>query len=150
LALGIALPLVAALLVGAFSRGRARRFLKGYGPDFGTVALMLLLLGAGATSRMAISNKQLGPADYVIAGAGIVVALALPFGLGAGVGALLRLPPGRRSAVVFTTGMREFGVATAVALISVPAAVAIPAVYGILLMLLSSGLARRLSRSGFK
>src|SRR5262249_35804010 len=73
LALGIALPLVAALLVGAFSRGRARRFLKGYGPDFGTVALMLLLLGAGATSRMAISNKQLGPADYVIAGAGIVV-----------------------------------------------------------------------------
>jgi BASS family bile acid:Na+ symporter len=122
LALGIAAPLIAALVVQALARGRARRFLKRYGSDFGTVALMRLLFGAGATARTAVSTNQLGFADYLIGGAGILVALALPFGLGAGAAALLRLPPGRRSTVVFTTGMREFGVATAVAQVAVPAA----------------------------
>jgi BASS family bile acid:Na+ symporter len=147
LALGVAAPLLIALGLRAISRDRVRLAFGDYGPDVATLALTLLLIGAGAAARVAISDSALGPQDYAIAGAGILVALVLPLALGAGVAAGLGLPPRLRSAVTFTSGMREFGVATAVAQLSVPAAVAIPATYGVLLMLLSSGLARWLGRA---
>jgi predicted Na+-dependent transporter len=142
LALGVAAPLVVALGLRSLSRGALRSVLEGYGPDLGSLALALLLVGAGAAARTALVGTAVAVQDYAIGALGIVVALGLPFGLGAAIGHVLRLAGPLRAAVTFSVGMREFGVATAVAQLAVPTGVAVPATYGILLMVVASALAR--------
>ncbi len=67
--------------------------------------------------------------------------------LGMMTGFLLRLQRADRTAVLFPIGMREFGVATAVALVVAPRAVGIAGLYGIVIMASSAALAARLARS---
>jgi len=144
LAFGVALPLLAALAVRQRSSALLRARYDAWSPDVGTVALMGLMLGAGATARAAVESATLSPADTAIAATGILTALVLPMGVGALAGRLFRLPRAEATAVTFAGGMREFGVATAVAHLVAPASAVTPAAYGIVLMVLAAVMARRL------
>jgi predicted Na+-dependent transporter len=60
---------------------------------------------------------------------------------------LLNQPPAQTIALIFTSGMREFGIATAVALNFLPTGAALaPALYGLIMMLSASILAARLKK----
>lgn len=143
LVLGVVLPLALAALLAARLRGPVWAALSAYGSDIGAVGLFALMVGAGSSTRAALERASFGPGEALIAAAGIAVAIAVPFGLSWAVTACLRLERPAQIAFVLASGMREFGVATALAQAAVPAGSAIPAAYGILMMLLASALARR-------
>jgi len=143
LAFGVALPLVAALAVRQRSPGSLRDRYDVWSPDAGAVALICLMLGAGATARAAVASAALSPADTMIAATGILTALFLPMGVGSLMARLFHLPRAEASATTFANGMREFGVATAVAQLVAPASAVTPAVYGIVLMVFAAVMARR-------
>lgn len=60
---------------------------------------------------------------------------------------LLQAPDMAVRAAVFTTGMREFGVAAAIATAAVPAAAPVAGLYGILILITAPLLVRAYSRS---
>lgn len=137
------LTVVAPLLGGSAVAGRCRapRLLReiGGGVSAGMVILLVLAVAGGAAAGATPPATAL-----VLAAVGAVVLLATGLAAGWAAG---RFVPGDRQALLFTTGMREFGVATAVSLGFLgPRAAVAPAVYGIVMMVAAAWLARRLGR----
>lgn len=146
LALTVALPLVVGSTIHTLaSRGRGRLTRGGTALSAGMVALLVYAVTAGAQTQLTAR-----PAQVLIPGLAAAVAL-LTVGLATGwvAGRITRRSPDQRLSLLFTTGMREFGVATAVALTFFdPTTALLPAIYGVLMMITTAQLARRLARSG--
>lgn len=141
LALSVALPLVvgvgARAAVPSVGRLRARSL------DLSAVSVVAVVFVAAGSARSLLGSLGL-PATI-----GLCLLLqAIGYAGGAAVGGALRLPRPERRALLFPLGMREFGIATAVALAVSPDAAAVGGVYGILVMLTGPGLAGWLRRRG--
>lgn len=111
----------------------------------GLSAAMVILLVFAVSGRAAVQLAGRGLATPLAAAGMAAIILVVGFATGAGLGRLIPLGDGQRRVVLFTVGMREFGIATAVALgfFSADAAL-VPAIYGPLLMVAAATLARRL------
>src|SRR5207245_2921064 len=90
----------------------------------------------------------LGSAAFGVAVGLCALLLAAQFAAGWLCGALLRMSAPERRAVLFPVGMREFGVAAAVAFAVAPSSAAVAGVYGVLLMVAGPVLARLLRPPG--
>lgn len=113
-----------------------------------------LLPAVAALAVVALLFIVAGSARSVVLSADVAVALALCLALNlasyAGGYVLFRLlqaPDMAVRAAVFTTGMREFGVAAAIATAAVPAAAPVAGLYGILILITAPLLVRAYSRS---
>jgi predicted Na+-dependent transporter len=102
--------------------------------------LLVVFIGAGS------ARQHLHPNQITGALAVCLILLLAGLILGTLLGVILRFPPSDRLALIFPIGMREFGVATAIALAVVPASVGIAGLYGILLMAGSTALASYFKR----
>ncbi len=103
--------------------------------------ILVVFVGAGSARGLPVSG-------VLLAAALACLALALiGYGAGRGAGALLRLDPADGRAILFPIGMREFGVATAVAVAIDPPGAAIAGLYGIIIMAASSAVAAALARA---
>lgn len=137
LLLTVATPLVAGSTLAA--RTRRPRLLRDLGA--GVSAAMVVLLVLAVTGGATVGG--LPPVRLVVAAGGAVLLLVAGFAAGWAAGALIRR---ERRTLLFTTGMREFGVATAVSLSFLGAEAAIsPAVYGVLMMVGAAWLTRHLA-----
>lgn len=141
----VAVPLLVGATVHSIAPSDRRRVLERGGPALsaGMVTLLIYAVAGVSAERLTARPVQiLGPAlTWSVA--------VLAVGLAAGwvAGRLARLDMDDSRAVLFTTGMREFGIATAVALgYFNPAVAAFPAVYGMVMMIVTARLARRLRR----
>jgi BASS family bile acid:Na+ symporter len=111
--------------------------------DLAAVSVVLVVFVGAGSARSSLNESLLVEAVSVC-----LILLLTGLGLGTVTGFLLRLQPTERRAVLFPIGMREFGVATAVALVVDPAAAGICGLYGIALMAGSAALATRLRQPG--
>jgi BASS family bile acid:Na+ symporter len=110
------------------------------------VSSLAVILLAGIVAAGLRQSAQLPNPALVI----LLSAVFCLGGLGAGrlLATFLRLRPAPGRAVVLASGMREFGIATAVALTFLgPAAASIPAVYGLVMLLLAAWTAKRMAGS---
>ncbi|HEY6378744.1 MAG TPA: bile acid:sodium symporter [Candidatus Dormibacteraeota bacterium] len=140
LALCVALPLVVGVALRTRINGLAAQGARCL--DLAAISVVLVVFVAAGTARDLIGSLALLGA----AGACLVLQ-AMSYGIGLGVGRLLRLPRAVGRAVLFPMGMREFGIATAVALSVAPGSTAVAGVYGILVMVTGPALAMRLRHS---
>lgn len=103
---------------------------------------VILVVFVGASSARGLPDSGV----LLVAALACCTLAVVGYGAGHGAGALLRLPPAEARAILFPIGMREFGVATAVAVAIDPAAAAIAGLYGIVIMAASSAVAAALAR----
>lgn len=136
LALGVALPFVAALAVSGSTRVPRRLLTRG--ADLSAAAVVYVVF-AGT-----------GDARHVVASGRIVVAMLLCLALvvagaaaGRAAGILARATGADAAAVLYPVAMREFGLATSVATLVAPPSAAIAALYGIILMIVTPVVAGR-------
>lgn len=139
LALSVALPLA----VGVALRSRApvlashsRRCL-----DLAGLSLLLVLFVGAGYARPLFETAQLGEAvllALVLGAVGAATAWAFT--------ARARGPMSRRVSLAFPIGMREFGIATAVALIVAPRSAGFGGLYGVIMMTLAAATATALRR----
>lgn len=111
--------------------------------DLAAVSVLLVVLVGAGSLRQGLD--WWGVAEAL--GASLVL-IALGAALGGITGRLFGLAAAGRRAVLFPVGMREFGVATAVAVAVVPGSVGVAGLaglYGVLMMAASSLLAQRLN-----
>jgi predicted Na+-dependent transporter len=105
----------------------------------GTLSLLVLLWLVASQIQVRASE------------AGIVLALVAYLAGAAGLGVVLArgTPPERRTAIVLTTGMRDFAVAAGIAASAFGAAAAAPlGIYGLLVLIFGSAAAYRAGRTG--
>lgn len=139
LALCVAMPLVVGVTVRTrvpAMAGQAARCL-----DLAAVSVVLVVFVAAGSARDVVLSRALPGAV-----AACLLLQAACYAAGTAVGVVLRLPTATRRAVLFPLGMREFGVATAVALTVAPSAAGVAGIYGILVMVTGPALAQRLRR----
>lgn len=150
LLLGLLVTVAVPVLAGAglhTAAGRHRGLLARLGR--GLSAAMVILLVFAVAGRAARQLAVRGPGRLLAATAMAALLIAVGFTLGAVAGRLARLDEQRRRVALFAIGMREFGVATAVALGYFTAEAAlVPAVYGPLVMIAAAALAHRLAPTG--
>ncbi|MHB8618234.1 MAG: bile acid:sodium symporter family protein [Chloroflexota bacterium] len=157
LLLGMALPASPGAIMGElvlvlllpFAAGsavrQARPGLARWKPELAAVSSAAVVV-LGFIVAAGVRADPIGD-GWLPAGVACVLLLGCGYGLGWLLGRALRLPPGARATAILTGGMREFGIATAVALAFLPrGAAAVPALYGILMLICSTALARRLRR----
>ncbi len=107
--------------------------------DLSAACLVLVVLAGTSSARPVLLSAAIG------ATFGLVVLLLLGAGaIGFGLGRALRLPHRQAAAIGFPIGIREFGVAIAVALAVLPRASAVGGVYGIVMVAAAGTLATRL------
>jgi BASS family bile acid:Na+ symporter len=127
LAVSVSLPLVVAVVLRTRFDALAR-----YGAaalDLAAISVVLVVFVAAGYAREL--------SGWRAAAGAAVLALALQTGgyvLGWGASRALRFPRAVTRAVVFPIGMREFGIATAVALETAPSAAGVAGLYGVILM----------------
>ncbi len=110
--------------------------------DVAAVSVILVVfVGAGSARGLPVSGVLLA---VVLA---CVTLAVIGYAAGCGAGAVLRLSRAERRAILFPIGMREFGVATAVAVAIDPPAAAIAGLYGIIIMAASTAVASALARA---
>jgi predicted Na+-dependent transporter len=105
----------------------------------GTLSLLVLLWQVASQIQVRASE------------AGIVLALVVYLAGAAGLGVVLAhgAPPERRTAIVLTTGMRDFAVAAGIAASAFGAAAAAPlGIYGLLVLIFGSAAAYGAGRTG--
>lgn len=143
LLLTVALPLLAGSVLFTLLRQPAPLARVGRGVSAAMVILLIFVVAGTAAAELDVSDWP-----RVLGMAGIALGLlAAGFGGGWAAGRIGRVGAPTHRGLIFTTGMREFGVASAVALGFFSAqASAFPAVYGIVMMLVSAWLAGRLGR----
>lgn len=141
LVVSVTLPLVVGVLIRSRSAMVAlhpRRCL-----DLAGISLLLVVfVGAGAARPLLLSSRIGEAALFAVA---LVV---WGGGLGAAVGSAIGRTRPVRLGLAFPVGMREFGIATAVALSIAPNAAGFGGLYGIIMMLSSAGVAHVLRRRG--
>ncbi len=145
MAIELGLIITLPFLVSSALRSRFER-LSQYETEFGALsaaAVIVLIFIVGST----LAGQKLEGGLVWLVVACIVFNLA-GYGLGWLLSRLFRLDRPRSSALIFTSGMREFGIATAVAIDFLPAGATIaPALYGLIMMISASLLASRLKKS---
>lgn len=127
LLLSVTLP----LLLGVVLRTRVPALARHRGRCLDVAAISVLLVvfvGAGSARRLPVSGV------LIAAAAACVFIAVMGYAVGQGLGRLLGLPLHEKRAVLFPVGMREFGVATAVAVAVDPPAAAVAGLYGIVIM----------------
>ena len=139
LTLCVALPLVAGVAlrtnVSALA-GQAARCL-----DLAAISVVLVVFVAGGAARGIVGTLSLPAAVGACLGL-----QALSYAVGFVAGWVMRFPRAVRRAIIFPIGMREFGIATAVALTVTPEAAGVAGVYGVLVMITGPALAMNLRR----
>jgi BASS family bile acid:Na+ symporter len=143
LALCVAVPLIAGVALRTYVSALADQ-----GPrclDLAAVSVVLVVFVAAGASRGIVATLSLP-----VAVGGCLALQGLSYAVGFGLGRLMRYPRAVRRAVVFPIGMREFGIATAVALTVAPEAAAVAGVYGILVMITGPALAMGLRRRSLR
>lgn len=141
LVLSVAVPLLLGVALRSRSRAVARRPRRCL--DLAGISLVLVVfVGAGAARPLLLS------ADIGEAAALALALIAWGISLGAAVGVLTPAVRSIKLAVAFPVGMREFGIATAVALAVAPGAAGFGGLYGVLLMIASATLATITRRRG--
>lgn len=141
LLLTVALPLVVGSALHTLAG--AKESLERLGPALSAAMVVLLVFAVAGGGRQAGL-----PSLAEVALLGLFAFLLMAVGFGAGWLAGFRTDRGDRLTLVFTTGMREFGIATAVALSFFGTEAALfPALYGVLVMVGSAWLAGRLRPS---
>ncbi len=137
LVLSVALPLVvgvaARTCVPALDRLGARAL------DLSAVCVVLVVFVTMGSARPWVLSASLFPALALCSGL-----LVLAYTLGFAVAWPWRHEPHVWRALVFPIGMREFGIAAAVALVVSPDAVGVAGIYGTLLMITAPVLAQRM------
>ena len=141
LVVSVALPLVAGVMIRTRSAVVARHPRRCL--DLAGFSLLLVVfVGAGAARPLLLSSRL---AEAALLALALVVWGGL---LGAAVGAAMGRTRPISLALGFPVGMREFGIATAVALSIAPGAAGFGGLYGIIMMLSAAGIAHVLSRKG--
>jgi len=139
LALSVLLPLLVGVSLRAILPGLARwrhHFL-----DLSAFCLVLVVLAGTASARPVLLSSS------ILVALGLVIGLLLWGGaVGIGLGRLLRLPHRQAAAVGFPVGIREFGVAIAVAVAVRPGASAVGGVYGIVMVAAAGTLASHIGQ----
>lgn len=144
LALTVVLPLLAGTAVHA--RSRHPRVLRRLGRGLSAAMVVLLVL---AVAGGAVGSPAAAPGRLAALAAGALILLAAGLGVGRIAAQVPGGDPGDSRVLTFTTGMREFGVATAVSLSFFgPEAAVGPAVYGVIMMVVTAWLARVLTVGG--
>ncbi len=140
LALAVALPLAA----GTALRTTVPRLhtLRPRALDLSALGVILVVFVSVGSARALVLSPAVLPAILLCAGL-----LAVSYALGLGAAWPWRRRPGLWRALLFPVGMREFGIAAAVAVSVRPSAVAVPGIYGAMLMITAPGLARQFRRS---
>lgn len=141
LAVSVALPLVVCVALRTRFHGLARHGARSL--DLAALAVVLVVFVSAGRIRPLLGSAALGVAVGLC-----LLLLAAQLGAGWLCGVGLRLSPAERSAILFPIGMREFGVAAAVAFATAPASAAIAGVYGVVLMIVSPVVARLLRPPG--
>lgn len=139
LVLSVALPLAGGVIVRShFARlaDHPRRFL-----DLAGLSVLLVVFVGAGYARPLFESAQLGGA--VLFAAALVVAGAL---IAAAFGRLLPGARSRRVGLAYPIGMREFGIATAVAVAVAPRAGGFGGVYGVMMMLAAAATAAAMRR----
>jgi BASS family bile acid:Na+ symporter len=128
LVVAVVLPLVGAAVVRA-RVPRVGQLTERWSALSALAVVVLVFIVAGGLRQLRFDG------GLVALGAALIGLVGLCYGLGLVLAGVLRLAHGQRRAVLFTTGMREFGVAAAVAtsVVSTQAG-AVAAVYGLLMM----------------
>lgn len=125
--------------------GPHRDSLARLGRGVSAAAVILLVYAVSGRATTQIAGQEL--ATLAAAGGMAALLVVVGFAAAAALGRIAPLDVGERRVVLFTVGMREFGVATALALGFFGAdAALVPATYGPLLMVAAAGLARHLTR----
>ncbi|MHB1527049.1 MAG: bile acid:sodium symporter family protein [Candidatus Dormibacteria bacterium] len=138
LALELAVSVLLPLIVGVSLRARFPIVARWHHLwlDMSAVCLVLVVLAGTASARSVLLSTA------VLAMLPLVMGLLLGGGaVGWGLGRVLRLNHRKAAAVGFPIGIREFGVAIAVAVAVAPRAAAVAGVYGIVMVALSGTLA---------
>lgn len=141
LALTVALPLA---IGSAVFTGLGRpALLRRLGPGLSALMVVVLIFVVAGNASGGLELADRG--GILLMAAGATVLLGVGFGSGWAVGRAARLDTAAARSLIFTTGMREFGVAAAVALTFFDARAAVfPAVYGVIMMLTSAWIAGKL------
>ncbi len=139
LALVVALPLAAGSALRSVDPWGGRE--QPLARVIGTLSLLVLLWQVASQIQVRASE------------AGIAAALVVYLAGAAGLGVVLArgAPPERRTAIVLTTGMRDFAVAAGIAASAFGAAAAAPlGIYGLLVLIFGSAAAYRAGRTGHR
>lgn len=137
LALVVTLPLLVGIALRSGVPALARH--GALALDMSALCVVLVVfVSAGQAHDLVLSSTL--PAAIALCLGLQAIAYTAGFALGAG----LRLPPPVRRAILFPIGMREFGIAAAVAFSVAPRAAGMAGVYGAVLMTVGPGLARLL------
>lgn len=144
LALTVALPLLAGSTIHTLAptiRARLARL----GSALSAAMVILLVLAVAAGTRPALLANPTAIIGPTLIGSSALLAVGLIAGWAAGHLGGFNTP--EQHSLLFTTGMREFGIATAVALAFFdPLTAILPAVYGIIMMITTSRLAHHIAR----
>jgi BASS family bile acid:Na+ symporter len=135
LALAVTLPLVAGVALRSAVPAIARQGARAL--DLSAACVVLVVFVSAGQAHDLVLSRSL-PAALALC----LALQAVAYTVGAAVSAGLRLPATMRNAVLFPVGMREFGIAAAVAFSVAPRAAGIAGVYGAVLMTLGPALAR--------
>lgn len=137
LALSVAVPLVVG--VGLRTWWPGLHGLRSRALDLSAVCVVLVVFVSVGSARAFVLSSSLLPCIGLCA-----VLLVIGYGLGLALAWPWRHHAHLWRALVFPVGMREFGIAAAVALAVSPGAVGVAGVYGAMLMVTAPALARRL------
>jgi len=137
LALSVALPLVVG--VGLRTWWPGLHGLRSRALDLSAVCVVLVVFVSVGSARAFVLSASLLPCIGLCA-----VLLVIGYGLGLALAWPWRHHAHLWRALIFPVGMREFGIAAAVALAVSPGAVGVAGVYGAMLMTTAPALARRL------
>jgi len=135
-------------LVGSTARQLIPR-LAAFQVEFNAVCALAVVF---LTFVVAAQIRALGlGASLVFALGGAIVLNAFGYGLGWVLASRLGLSREQRRAAILSSGMREFGIATAVAITFLPAgAAAVPAIYGLVMLVSAGAIASTMRRAGDK
>lgn len=143
LALTVALPLLAGSTIHTLAPTIRPRLAR-IGSALAAAMVVLLVFAVAAGTRPALLANPIAIIAPTLIGSAALLAVGLIAGWGAGHLGGFNTP--ERHSLLFTTGMREFGVATAVALAFFdPLTAVLPALYGIIMMITTSRIARHLA-----
>ena len=141
LALAVALPLVASVALRSRVPALARQATRCL--DLAALSVVLVVFVAAGSARDIVASLSL------LGALGVCAALqAVGYGTGLALARTLRLRRPEARALIFPIGMREFGIATAVALAVAPRSAAVAGIYGVMVMVTGPALAMWLRVGG--
>lgn len=131
-------------LVGSIGRQLIPR-LAAFQVEFNAICALAVIF---LTFVVAAQIRALGMGGSLASALGGAILLnAFGYSLGWFLGGRFDLPEGQRRAAILSSGMREFGIATAVAIAFLPAgAAAVPAIYGLVMLVTAGAIASAMRR----